>query len=111
MSLTHRKPRPLVRDAASLRDDRLFIIACDDTYAPKQYFEFFRIARIQVHVVPTTGGASAALHVLSRLLAIDHEPDDELWLVLDTDHCIKAATLRAFLRPSLKPDSVGSMLH
>jgi hypothetical protein len=80
-----------------LRDDRLFIIACDDTYAPKQYFEFFRIARIQVHVVSTTDGTSAAQHVLTRLLAIDHEPDDELWLVLDTDHCIKGGHVAGFL--------------
>jgi hypothetical protein len=97
MSLTQRKPRPLVRDSASLRDDRLFIIACDDTYAPKQYFEFFRITRVQVHVVPTTDGTSAAQHVLDRLLAIDHESDDELWMVLDTDHCIKDAHVGNFL--------------
>jgi hypothetical protein len=38
MSLVQRQPRPLTRDAVSLRDDRLFIVACDDTYAPKQYF-------------------------------------------------------------------------
>jgi hypothetical protein len=33
MSLVQRKARPLTRDAASLRDDRLFIVACDDTFA------------------------------------------------------------------------------
>lgn len=43
MSLTHRKGRPLVRDAQRLRDDRLFIVACDDTYAPKQYLNFLRL--------------------------------------------------------------------
>ena len=31
---------PLSRDPHTFRDDRLFIIACDDTYAPKQYFDF-----------------------------------------------------------------------
>jgi hypothetical protein len=97
MSLTQRKPRPLVRDAVSLRDDRLFIIACDDTYAPKQYFEFFRITRVQVHVVPTTDGTSAAQHVLERLLAIDHEADDELWMILDTDHFTEGTHLASFL--------------
>jgi hypothetical protein len=96
MSLTQRKPRPLVRDAVSLRDDRLFIIACDDTYAPKQYFEFFRITRVQVHVVPTTDGTSAPQHVLERLLAIDHEADDERWIVLDTDHFVKGAHVANF---------------
>jgi hypothetical protein len=97
MSLTQRKPRPLVRDAVSLRDDRLFIIACDDTYAPKQYFKFFRITRVQVHVIPTTDGTSAAQHVLERLLAIDHEADDELWMILDTDHFTEGTHLASFL--------------
>lgn len=31
MSLTQRKPRPLTRDTHSLRDDRLFIVACDES--------------------------------------------------------------------------------
>jgi hypothetical protein len=86
VSLIERKPRPLTRDAASLRDDRLFIVACDDTYAPKQYFDFFRLTRVQIHVVPTEDGASAAGHVLRRLLEFEHEQDDELWILLDTDH-------------------------
>lgn len=86
MSLFQRKARPLKRDDTSLRDDRLFIVACDDTYAPKQYFEFFKIPRVQVHVVPTVNGTSAAHHVLERLLQFEHEEDDELWLLLDTDH-------------------------
>lgn len=86
MSLFSRQPRPLRRDEARFRDDRLFIIACDDTYAPKQYFDFFQIPRIQVHVVPTVDGTSSAQHVLGRLLQVDHEEDDERWLLLDTDH-------------------------
>ena len=86
MSLLQRKARPLKRDGLSLRDDRLFIVACDDTYAPKQYFDFFQIPRVQVHVVPTANGTSAARHVLERLLQFDHEEDDEFWLLLDTDH-------------------------
>jgi RloB-like protein len=96
MSPLQRKARPLTRDTASLRDDRLFIVACDDTYAPKQYFEFFRITRVQVHVVPTEDGTSAAPHVLSRLLAFDHEQDDELWLLLDTDHYTQGTHLASF---------------
>jgi hypothetical protein len=86
MSLIARKPRPLSRDIGSFRDDRLFIIACDDTFAPKQYFNFFRIPRIQIHVVETTDGSSAAGHVLDRLLTIEHEADAERWLLLDVDH-------------------------
>lgn len=97
MSLIQRKPRPLNRDIQQFRDDRLFIIACDDTYAPKQYFDFFRIPRIQVHVVQTEDGTSAATHVLDRLLRIEFEEGDERWLVLDIDHCGKGPHLRSFL--------------
>lgn len=99
MSLFQRKARPLTRDAASLRDDRLFIVACDDTYAPKQYFEFFRITRVQIHVVPAEDGRSAAAHVLERLLTFDHEEGDELyelWMLLDTDHYTKGSHLAKF---------------
>jgi hypothetical protein len=100
MSLTQRKPRPLLRDADCLRDDRLFIIACDDTYAPKQYFEFFRIPRIQVHVVetPKEDSTSHAIHVLERLRKFEHDEDDELWMLLDTDHCIVKGHIKSFNR-------------
>ena len=97
MSLIQRKSGPLTRDTVSLRDDRLFIVACDDTYAPKQYFDFFRITRVQIHVVPTVDGTSAAEHVLDRLLEFEHEPDDELWMLLDTDHCTEGTHLQSFL--------------
>jgi hypothetical protein len=96
MPLTHRKPRPLNRDKQAFRDDRLFIIACDDTYAPKQYFDFFRIPRIQVHVVPTTDGTSNAQAVLDRLLQYEHQEHDERWLLLDTDHCIQGPHIKQF---------------
>jgi hypothetical protein len=96
MPLTHRKPRPLNRDKQAFRDDRLFIIACDDTYAPKQYFDFFRIPRIQVHVVPTTDGTSNAQAVLDRLLQYAHQEHDERWLLLDTDHCIQGPHIKPF---------------
>ena len=86
MSLTGRKPRPISRGTGRLRDDRLFIIACDDTFAPKQYFDFFNIPRIQIHVVQTHDGSSAATYVLRRLLEIEHEEDDGRWLLLDLDH-------------------------
>lgn len=97
MSLNPRLPRPLIRDTASLRDDRLFIVACDDTYAPKQYFNFFKLTRIKIRVVETTDGSSAALHVLDRLLQFDHEEDDELWMLLDTDHCAQGTHLGSFV--------------
>lgn len=97
MTLVHRKKRPLIRDKQSFRDDRLFIVACDDTYAPEQYFRFFRISRVQVHVVATTDGTSAAPHVLDRLLAIEHIEEDERWLLLDVDHCLQSTHTPTFL--------------
>ena len=97
MTLLQRQPRPLTRDPASLRDDRLFIVACDDTFAPAQYFDFFRLTRVQVYVVPTLDGTSAASYVLDRLLRFDHEEDDELWMLLDTDHCVQGAHLASFV--------------
>jgi len=81
-----------------LRDDRLFIIACDDTYAPKQYFDFFKLLRVQIHVVPTNNGTSIAGDVLKRLLSFEHEEDDELWMVLDTDHLTQGHHLRGLVR-------------
>ena len=96
MTLITRLPRPLTRDSASLRDDRLFIVTCDDTFAPKQYFNFFRLPRVQIYVVPTTDGTSAASSVLERLLHVDHDDDDELWMLLDTDHCARGAHLASF---------------
>ena len=97
MSLIQRKARPLQRDAESLRDDRLFIVACDDTFAPEQYFGFLKLIRVKVHVVPTVDGTSAAKHVLDRLLEFQHEEDDERWLVLDTDHCVRGTHIQGFL--------------
>ena len=92
-----RQPRPIKRDAPALRDDRLFIIACDDRYAPDQYFNFFRIPRIQVHVVPTEDCNSAAKYVLERLLKIECDEDDERWLLLDTDHCTEESHFPGFV--------------
>ena len=80
------KPRPLVRETATFRDDRLFIVACEDTYAPKQYFDIFEIPRVQIHVVPTQHGLSSPQHVLERLLTFDYAEYDQRWLLLDIDH-------------------------
>jgi hypothetical protein len=98
MSLNQRLPRPLTRDASRLRDDRLFIVACDDTYAPKQYFDFFQLPRVQVYVVATTDGSCAAADVLDRLLGYkrEAEEDDELWMLLDTDHYTQGTHLPSF---------------
>jgi RloB-like protein len=103
MSLLNRQPRPIPtrdKDLSSLRDDRLFIIACDDTYAPAQYFGFFRLTRVKIHVVPTPReeGSSVAQYVLQRLLTYDFEEGDERWMLLDTDHVTQGTHLRGFVQ-------------
>lgn len=104
-----RKSRPLSRDIQDFRDDRLFVIACDDTYAPKQYFNAFNIPRIQVHVVPTEDGTSHAAHVLERLLDIkDLEEFDERWMVLDIDHCTASPShKRSFIQAINQAEAQG----
>ena len=97
------KPRPLSRDQQDFRDDRLFVIACDDTYAPEQYFNAFSIPRIRVHVIPTEDGTSHAMHVLNRLLDIHGLEDfDERWMILDIDHCTKSDAHKASFMKALK---------
>ena len=98
MPLTSRKPRPLVRDSNSFRDDRLFIVASDDTYAPKQYFDAYELPRVKVEVVPTIDGTSSAPHVLARLEAYEVEDDDERWMLLDTDHYVEDSHAATFLQ-------------
>jgi hypothetical protein len=94
--ITSRRPRPIKREITTYRDDKLFIIACDDTYAVKQYFNFFKISRIQIHVIPSDAKQSAAYDALERLREIDHLEDDELWMLLDTDHYIFGEHLGRF---------------
>lgn len=101
--VSSRKPRPLNRDQQVYRDDRLYLVACDDTYAPDQYFKAYEQAfngtRVQVRVIPTEDGTSSAEHVLNRLLAVEGLEDyDQRWLVLDTDHYINDSHRASFLK-------------
>jgi hypothetical protein len=97
VSLLQLKKRPIKREPGQLRDDRLFYVACDDTYAPKQYFDSFELPRVQIHVVPTVDGTSVAARVLERLEAFECDPDDERWMLLDTDHCLSGTHMQGFL--------------
>lgn len=97
MSLLQLKKRPIKREPGTLRDDRLFYVACDDTYAPKQYFDSFELPRVKIHVVPTEDGTSVAAHVLGRLEKFECDVDDERWMLLDTDHCLSGTHLKGFL--------------
>jgi hypothetical protein len=101
------KARPLARGAGTLRDDRLFLVACDDTYAPKQYFDFLRLSRVQIKVVETDDTKSAAVYVLERLKKFNVEEDDERWMVLDTDHCIEPNHFPSFIQALTEARQAG----
>jgi hypothetical protein len=107
-----RQPRPLDRDKQTFRDDRLYIIACDDTYAPDQYFRAFEDdflgTRLQIHVVPTKDNRCAALDVLDRIRDYEVEDDDQRWIFLDTDHYIKDTHLRSFSQAIQEAKNLGS---
>ena len=96
MHTSRRKRRPLDKHKQDFRDDRLYIVACDDTYAAKQYFETFALPRLQIHVIPTQDGTSSAKHVLEHLLEYEYEEGDERWMLLDTDHYAKREHLKSF---------------
>jgi hypothetical protein len=96
MSLIGRRSRPIPRDEGKVRDARLFIVATEDTYAPKQYFTFFSHSRIHVEVLETVHGAgNDPKSVVNRLMkfAEDYQikEDDQLWALLDTDHWIEGS--------------------
>ncbi|NQU23078.1 MAG: RloB domain-containing protein [Candidatus Nealsonbacteria bacterium] len=90
----------MTREEKTYRDDRLFVIATEDTHAPDQYFRVFRNPRIKVQILPTKAGLSAPAHVLQRLeeffREFDLQEDDELWLMLDTDHWIEPNHIASF---------------
>jgi hypothetical protein len=102
-----RKPRPLTRDVQDYRDDRLFIVACDDTYAPLQYFGFFELNRVKIFVVPTVDGTSHANAVLDRLMSYDCKDYDERWILLDTDHCIRGAHVASYIQALKDAENKG----
>jgi hypothetical protein len=102
MTLRCRKSRPLTREEKPLRDARLFVIATEDKYAPKEYFRLFKNPRVKVQVLPTEDTRSSPEHVLQRLDDFLKEyhvlEDDEFWLMLDTDHWIEPGHVANFNR-------------
>jgi hypothetical protein len=68
----------------------LIVIATEDTYAPEQYFGIFKGNGRQVKVLRTDDCRSSpeAVHQRLKDFRRQHEllDDDELWLMLDTDH-------------------------
>jgi len=96
MSFIDRKPVSIGRAQRTQRDDRCFVVATDDTYAPRQYFDGLSFPRVKVIVLETErdSGMSAPVHVVRRLKdayqrcknANEVLEDDEFWVLLDTDH-------------------------
>ncbi len=93
-----RKKRPLDRTTNVVRDASLVVIASEDKYAVRQYFELFRSTKIQFKVLETDHGKSAPSHVMIRLDKYMKEYDfgegDEFWLVCDCDHWINAGHIK-----------------
>jgi hypothetical protein len=87
-----RKLPPIGRAARKDRDDRLFILATEDTHAPEQYFRNLNFNQVKVLVLPTTDGESAPAAIVERLCnayektSLNRQLEDEFWLLMDTDH-------------------------
>ncbi|MGV3623483.1 MAG: RloB family protein [Archangium sp.] len=82
----------------------MFVVATEDTYAPKQYFAAFELPRVSIKVVETDDSQSAASHVVARLKKIVDEAKkfgewtdvDQYWVLLDTDHWSQGTHVAAF---------------
>lgn len=93
-----RKKRPLERVDGVHRDATLIVIASEDRYAVKQYFDLFKSTQIQFRVLETEDGKSSPEQVMQRLDAFikDHDfgPGDQFWFVADTDHWIESSHIQ-----------------
>lgn len=89
-----RKRRPLQRVDGVHRDATLVVIASEDRYAVKQYFDLFKSTQIQFRVLETEDGNSSPEQVMNRLSEFmsDHDfgEGDQFWFVADTDHWIES---------------------
>jgi hypothetical protein len=106
MSLLNRTPVRIGRATRSYRDDRVFVIATEDTDAPKAYFEQLGdFERVRVVSLPTDrdSGLSSPSHVVERLKAYqnaveqDIQDGDEFWVLIDTDHRFEGTHLSGTL--------------
>ena len=96
MSVYRRKKGQVARSPGFYKDDRRILIACDDTYAPAQYFNAFKLPRVKVIVLPARDTKSAAKHALANLLESE-EAYDERWLLLDVDHYADGQHVKSFI--------------
>lgn len=103
MKLINRRPIAIGRAQRTLRDDRFFIVATDDTHAPRQYFAGLQLSRVKVVVLetPEGSGESSPGHVVYRLWSEfeavkakgEVQSGDEFWILLDTDHHVRETHL------------------
>jgi|ERR1051325_5927454 hypothetical protein len=117
MSLLNRSPISIGRGERKLRDDRVFVVATDDTYAPSQYFKHLPLPRVKIVVLPTpvNSGLSAPVHVVERLKDAFQsvsqrkqvQSGDEFWVLLDTDHYFQANNIAGTLAAMQNAQHVG----
>ena len=92
-----RKKRNLDRET-KFADATLIVIASEDEYAVKQYFDFFESVRIQFEVLNTEDGKSAPKEVLKRIKDYQEEfqigDGDQFWVVTDVDHWADASHIK-----------------
>ena len=120
MSLISGKRISIGRAEREFRDDRFFVVAAEDTYAPDQYFDGLSIPRVKVLVIPTPGGSghSAPIHVVERLKEAKRllkekgeiQADDEFWVLVDTDHHFEDSHIAGTIR-ALKEASHAGFFH
>ncbi len=101
MGMTSYKPQKLARKSlrGKLRDAKLVVIATEDTYAGKQYFEskLFQSNRIKIEVLPTPNMEDEKGKTKSSPRAVENRlreyidkygllEDDILCIMIDRDH-------------------------
>lgn len=107
MTLLNRPTRALARSIRrERREQRLFFVATEDTYAPRQYFAGLPLGyRIKVHVLeradPSKCSAADVLEQLKELQRAkaqqgDVLDGDEFWMVIDTDHYAQGQHTKSF---------------
>ena len=88
--MPRKQNRPLERQEEVHRDASLIVIACEDKYAPKVYFNQFITSRVQFKVLPTEDCRLSPPKIVERLRAFrdkfEIDAGDQLWYLGDLDH-------------------------
>lgn len=111
--MTRRKVKQLTRQQTIFRDDRIFWISSDDRYAPRQYLGFLDVRGIRFAFLnddDKTRAAEAALKDLQAISPQEIQPDDERWLILDTDHFTEESHLATFTRVLSEAERAGILV-